>query len=458
MRLFLLLFSIQLIANEDPYFVTLGYLSIPLTPGRENQISIDYNQLIGSLDKDIHFYKGDKKLDFEVAFLSKMGSSRRSGLWYSNFDLEHSKIPNKIFYHLRNNLLPGDGITLALRLNTEEFSFFSVDIYSIDHFENYMPEIFPADLDYSMIYAFQMLEESGSPVTIKLDTTSLTTLNIYAMYKGKTLYKVIHIPQFKTHRRYLGNREKLFDSKSIRSVYSICDQFNPQYLPELTWLNKEKPELNWGSYPLGKGYNLTYVPLDNLKSLFYENLYLKNCEDLILVQFEIIIVRPGFDPVSIISNSVHESQVAKLFSTLQEGSSVYFKNLILIDQYGKPFLNPESYSFHIPFAPKFKLDISINECPEISFSEKNEHQWSACGVGFESLLKEILNPSYCFLQCENMPHFDFSFEGDMEESKKILFHKIQAITGFYRDSVIQTIHCLPKIPEVHSYAIRSFPE
>ena len=445
-------------SNEDTYFITLGDLSIPLTPGRSNQISIDYNQLIGSLDKDLRFYIGDKKLDFEVVFLSKIGSSRRSGLWFSNFDLEHTKIPEKIFYHLRNNLLPGDGITLALRLNAEEFSFFSVDILSIDYFQNYLPEIFPADLDYSIVYPFQMIEESGSPVTIKLDTSNPATLNIYEMYKEKPLYKVIHISQFQTHRRYLGKKEKLFESKSIRSVYSICDQFNPQYLPELTWLNKEKPELSWGSYSLGKGFKLTYIPLDNLKSLFYQNIKLKNCDDLILVQFEMIIVRPGFDPVSIISNSVHESQVAKLFSTLQEGSSVYFKNLILIDQNGNPFLNPESYSFHIPFTPQFKLDISINHCPEISFSEKKEDHCSACGVGFESLIKEILDPSYCFFQCENMPHFDFNYQGDMKESKDILLKKLQAITGFYRDSINQSIHCLPKIPEVHSYAIRSFPE
>lgn len=458
MRLLFLLISFQLMANEDPYYINFGDLSIPITPGRSNQISIDYNQLIGSLDKDIRFYKRDKILDFEVAFLSKMGSSRRSGLWFSNFNLDYSKIPNEIIYQLRNNLLPGDGITIALRLNTEEFSFFSVDILSIDYFQNYLPEIFPADLDYSMVYSFQMVEESGSPVTIKLDTSNSATLNIYQMYKEKPLYKVIHISQFQTHRRYLGKREKLFDSKSIRSVFSICDQFNPQYLPELTWLNAEKPELKWGNYHLGKGFNLTYIQLEDLKSLFYENLFLENCDDLILVQFEMIIVRPGFDPVSIISNSVHETRVAKLFSTLQEGSSVYFKNLILIDQKGDPFLNPESYSFHIPFTPDFKLDISINQCPEISFSENKVDQWIACGIGFESLMKEILNPSYCFLQCENMPHFDFTYQGDMEKSKDVLLKKIQAITGFYRDSISQSIHCLPKIPEVHSYAIRSYPE
>ena len=57
-----------------------------------------------------------------------------------------------------------------------------------------------------------------------------------------------------------------------------------------------------------------------------------------------------------------------------------------------------------------------------------------------------------------MPHFDFNYQGDMKESKDILLKKLQAITGFYRDSINQSIHCLPKIPEVHSYAIRSFPE
>ena len=455
MIFFFLLLTFQTWSNNEPYQISLGQLQIPFTQGRSQKIEVDFDVMIHSIYQEIQFYQGDKKLDFEIAFIAKSGSSRRSGMWFSNFK---STIPSQVIEKLKNNLLPGDGITLAVRIPAEDFTFFTLEMSSIDFFQNYEPELLPASIDFTTIYGFQLIEESGSPLSIKLDTSNSEVVKIYAMYKNKPLYKVIHVPGFKTHRRYLGQKEKLFDSKSIRSVYAICDQYNPVYLPEMTWKDKEMPSLMWGKYTLGEGKEISYIPIQDLNNLFFENLGLKNCNSLTLLQFEIIILRPGFDPISIITNSIHEAQIAKLFSTLKEGSSIYFKNLVILDYEGQVFLNPETYSFHIPFTPEFELEMYFNDCPELSFSDKYQDYWIGCGLGFEELMRSFINPSICLNNCQNIPALDFIYRGKMEEANIILMKKIQNLTGYYYDQNSNTVHCRPKIPVVISYANRIYPE
>jgi hypothetical protein len=254
----ILILSLNLVLlaqNEIPSddYLQWGKIKIPineLVNGTNGSVKMSLKEVLESANEPIVMMKNGEDVKVKSFYLI-ITKDKLSGsptfLTIEDYDTKNAlNIHGKPF--LEKNLKEGERIYFnnLKGKNTEEHFLIIEITYSKT----------PLKLNFSLpdiprgeVFGFQILELSNEPLRIKLDTADVAMEKIFNTYKKLDKYQTIHIPKYKTTRRYLTKKNVLdiqsesnFDLVKNKEIKKV----NLALLPEFTDYNEFNIELKWG--------------------------------------------------------------------------------------------------------------------------------------------------------------------------------------------------------------------
>lgn len=252
----LIFFSFLLNAqNEIPSkdYLQWGEIKMPineLVNGSNGSINMSLENVLASANEPLVLIKNNQDARLESFYLIITKDNLTSSptfLHIEDYDKKNAlNIHGKSF--IEKNLKEGERIFFNnLKGKDTEDHFLNIEIsYSTPMMK--LNFTLP-DIPKGEVFGFQIQEFPNEQLKIKLDTADASMEKIFNIYNKLEKYQIIHIPKFKTTRRYLTKKDKLniegvnnFDLVNDESIQSI----DLGLLPEFTDYNEFNIELKWG--------------------------------------------------------------------------------------------------------------------------------------------------------------------------------------------------------------------
>ncbi|MFK8005484.1 MAG: hypothetical protein AB8H03_03900 [Saprospiraceae bacterium] len=234
-------------------YLQWGKIIIPineLVNGSNGRIKMSLTDVLDSANEPILLMKNGKDAQLKSFYFVITKNNRTASPTFVHIEDYDKK--NALNTHgkafVKKNLREGENIYFNnLKGEDSEEHFLSIEI-------SYAKR--PLKLNFTLpvikkeeTFGFQIHEFPNQPLKIKLDTTDLALEKIFTTYKKLGKYNIIHIPHFKTTRRYLTPKNILEIDCDINLDLVKNEQtkeIDLNLLSEFTEYNGYPIELKWG--------------------------------------------------------------------------------------------------------------------------------------------------------------------------------------------------------------------
>lgn len=237
----------------------------------------------------------------------------------------------------------------------------------------------PLKLNFSLpkiprgeVFGFQIQEFPNEPLTIKLDTADIEMEKIFKTYKKMDKYQIIHIPKYKTTRRYLTKKDILeiksegnFDYVKNKEIKTI----NLTLLPEFTDYNEFTIELKWGEMLTtdmrrsfsGGGNDGVFMENSTGKIIRFQDYDKYDLQDALgrrftlsqgyktykIKRMNIYIIPKDEVPVAYETDDINHPELKKVFLEIDKNTMILFSKIIIEGDVNELLYFPTSLLFGI---------------------------------------------------------------------------------------------------------------
>ena len=257
--------------------------------------------------------------------LLKLTTSDLKGLSTSDIEKILSRVKHHTFIHfnikVNNNIFYGQGLVVDQNAPYEA--------PSMVHQRPFEP------------YNFQLLDPLDAATILRIDT--LTNKKIFGYYKNDGQTKIIHIPNFKTSRTTVDekNEDNLEKIVSLPSSYPTGEALN---MPEFVDFSPSTLKLHLGEFianPESKNISLEDFRVKKRKFSLWQN-----NKELKIKRFRLIIFDKQNEPKSFIINNLNNQEWQNYFKLLAPENAIYFDKIIM-EKNGESFYLGQSFLFKI---------------------------------------------------------------------------------------------------------------
>ncbi len=283
----------------------------------------------------------------------------------------------------RKSVQPGDEV--YLRLEAENgLRVQAIRIKITDPFEPYQPLVEVSNPQFTEeSFGFQVIQETGQRPVLRIDTAAAETQKIYQLYRQNSLYKIIHVPGFRTRRRLLTDRDQIFFTQEIRYATVLSDGPGWKELPEFMEYTGPEVKLQWGdmeALPMSINYNLW----DFRANIRQPLRLLVGDQELPIRQLRLSIHGHERYPEMWVADSLSHPELQKRLFRMQGASTAYFSHLIVEVAPDSLMLFPQAFGFNIEARRDYELQLREG-------GSKGEYRESADGFVFDGQrLSEVL--------------------------------------------------------------------
>lgn len=229
-----------------------GKIHIPIhesVNGHNGHIKLKLEDILEAANFPIMLFQNGEEVPLDKFFFSITKQKRKGAPKFVIIEDYHKddavKWHGKVF--LEEHLAEGENIFLSnlIGQNKEQF-FLSIEVL----YEN--P---PKRLEFTLptipkgeVFGFQVVDLENQ-LQVKLDTTAEATIKVYNTYKDLKKYELLHIPNFKTTRRYITEVDIIqIENETITNWVKdkTIEKIDLNLLPEFTDYKGDVIELKWG--------------------------------------------------------------------------------------------------------------------------------------------------------------------------------------------------------------------
>ncbi len=369
---------ILLAQNEIPSddYLQWGKIKIPineLVNGTNGSIKMSMKEVLESANEPLIMMKNgvDAKVkSFYLIITKDKLTSSPAFVMVEDYDKKNAlNIHGKSF--LEKNLKEGERIYFNnLKGKYTDEHFLNIEIsYSSP----------PLKLNFSLpdiprgeVFGFQIQEFPNEPLKIKLDTADVAMEKIFTTYKKLDKYQIIHIPKFKTTRRYLTQKDILdiksegnFDLVENKEVKKI----NLDLLPEFTDYTEFNIELKWGemlttdlrrSFSAG-GNDGIFIENSAGQIIKFQDYDKYDLQDALgrrftlsqgyktykIKRMKIYIIPKNETPISYETDNINHPELEKAFLNIDKNTMILFSEIIIEADVNELLYFPTSLLFGI---------------------------------------------------------------------------------------------------------------
>ncbi|MCB9291115.1 MAG: hypothetical protein H6560_27670 [Lewinellaceae bacterium] len=348
--------------RESPYEVRWGRIQIPLVKYANPEvysgsIELEISEFRNMVGQELVLLKYEREQEVEVVSIHREPYSRFSSFWYSYPEFKEQRLEPSVASTLSQGIQQGDIVSVRLFSRTDSTIVQSVRVKVADPFEAYSPSVSVPRPHYDgEVFGFQVIQESGRRPLLRIDTAEESTRHIYQLYRRNRLYKIVHVPGFKTRRRLLTDRDQLFPAQEVHHSELLGSGSDWLSLPEFTDFEGADVSLRWGEMrasPSSENYHLRDFRTNISKEL---NLSLGK-KELPIRGFHLFLHSTDGLPELYVADSIDNPSLLKALYLARPGSSVYFDKLIVETAEGQLMLFPVAFAFNIGFERPYSLSL-----------------------------------------------------------------------------------------------------
>lgn len=354
--------------EEDNYQLSWGNVIIELEKhanpnGFKGETEIEQVEMLKNIEQPIQLLKNGAPLEAEIHTLYNNTPSRwRNSQWHPNPSKDHKNLEQEVIKKLRTGIQKGDFLVINMGSVNKDVYVAGAKIAIKDPFQAYQPKVKATWQRPSEIpFYFQVINQKGKESVLRIDTSAEESQKIYALYKDRKDYKILHVPNFKTHRRLLIDEDKLFTKYDIRRTELLGEHFDRWKMSEYTDYYRRKTTLNWGDMTAwinSENYSRDSFQLNRAKELVLK----VDDKKLNIIGFDFIVKAGENAPIRFITNSLDVPEIQEQIKDLPTKSSIYFTNII-VEEKDIPLHFPVNFSFHIDDPIDFTMDIEETTKP-----------------------------------------------------------------------------------------------
>ena len=338
--------------KESPYAVEWGEMRIPLVKYANPEvyagsIEVELSEFRTLVGQELRLLKYAHEHEVEVVSIHREPYGRFSSFWFSYPEFKSRRLGSSVISKFSQDIQPGDVVAVRLLSKTDNTIVQSVMVKVADPFEAYRPEVpLPRARYDGDVFGFQLIQESGRRPLLRIDTAEQSTRHIYELYRHNRLYKIVHIPEFKTRRRLLIDRDQLFQTSEVRHSELLGTGHDWLSLPEYTAFEGADASLEWGELsasPESENYQLA-----DFRNNIRKGLKLRIGEACLpILGFHLFIHSRGRQPELYVADSLDSLVLLRALYRVPPASTVYFDKVIVEDENGKERLLPVAFAFNI---------------------------------------------------------------------------------------------------------------
>lgn len=346
--------------RESPYLVEWGGLHIPLVKYANPEVysgstEVDISEFRNIVGRELKLLKGEREQEVEIVSIHREPFSRFSSFWFSYPEFQDRRLEPSVVSTLRHGIQQGDVVSIRLFSKTDSTIVQSVLIKVADPFEEYVPAVSVPRPQYDgEAYGFQLIQESGRRPLLRIDTAVAATRHIYELYRPNRLYKIVHVPGFKTRRRLLTDRDQLFPTTAIRHSELLGTGHDWLSLPEFTDFDGADVNLQWGDMvasPSSENYHR-----QDFRANIGRGLSLQVGERRLSIHsFHLFIDSRDGLPELYVADSLESPALLRALYMVQPASTAYFDKLVVENEEGRLMLFPVAFAFNIGFERPYSL-------------------------------------------------------------------------------------------------------
>lgn len=372
-------FSCFLMAQKEiPFndYLQWGKIKMPineLVNGTNGSIKLSLKEVLESANEPLLLIKNGEDAQLKSFNLIITKDNLTSSPIYvpiEDYDKKESlNIHGKSF--LEKNIKEGERIYFNnLKGKDTEEHFYNIEI-------SYSRE--PVELNFSLpdiprgeVFGFQIQELPNQPLKIKLDTADVANEKIFSTYKKLAKYQIIHIPNFKTTRRYLTGKDilkiecennvDLVNDKKVREI-------NLELLAEFTAYDGFSIELKWGEMlttDLQKSFSTAkndgnFIKNSSGQMIRFQDYDKYDLQDALGQRFtlsqgyktypikrmKIYIIPKGETPIAYETDNINHPELEKAFLAIEQNTMILFSEIIIEQDANELLFFPTSFLFGI---------------------------------------------------------------------------------------------------------------
>ncbi len=352
---FFLLAQNEISANN---YLQWGKIIIPineLVNGSNGRIKMNLKDVLDSANEPISLIKNGKDARLKSFYFVITKNNRTASPTFVHIDdYDKKKAINthgKAF--VKKNLREGENIYFNNLIGEDsEEHFLSIEI-------SYSKA--PLKLNFTLpiikkeeTFGFQIHEFPNQPLKIKLDTTDQALEKIFNTYKQVDKYTIIHIPNFKTTRRYLTEKNILDIDCNTNFDWVQNEQtkkIDLNLLSEFTAYNGYAIELKWGEMKTNdlrrsfsaSGNDGTFRKNSMGEIIKFEDFDQYDLQDAIggrfslsqgfqsykIKRMKVYIIPKGEAPISYVTDDINHPELEKIFLAIEKNTMILFSEIII---------------------------------------------------------------------------------------------------------------------------------
>lgn len=388
-------------SSISAYRIHWGGISIPLSKFAnpevyKGEVAVALDEFKALISQPLQLLHEGQSLPFEVVQLHREPYQRFGPFWFSYPSyLPHRGFDAALVSTFQNGIRPGNVVNIRLH-TAGSIRVQSLRVKIIDPLLPYSPAVkVPHPRHTQEAFGFQVIQETGQRPILRIDTAAADTRHIYELYQQNALYKIIHIPAFRTYNRLIADRDQLFSTQDIRRTTALTDPIDWKALPDYMGYKGPEVELRWGQLaanPMSTNYHLWQV-----EGQLQEGIQLLvGQESLPVHSFQLIIAGEQQQPEMWVANSLQQPQLLKRLWQLQPAQTLYFTRIIVEPEPGCRYLFPQFFAFNIERARPFRLVLQETGAPSPFFVSGQDTTGSPVrlslqGVSLSEALLELLD-------------------------------------------------------------------
>ena len=238
-----------------------------------------------------------------------------------------------------------------LKGEESEEHFLSIEI------ENEIP---PLKLNFKLpnipkdeVFGFQIQEFPEQRLKIKLDTTDVAMERIFNTYKNYDKYDIIHIPNFKTTRRYLTPKDVL-NIKCKKEIDLVKNQFikniDLEMIPEFTEYDGFDINIKWGEMTASNRRNSFsatgndgFIETTSGEMVTFQDYDKYDLQDALggrfslsqgfqsykIKRMKVYIIPKGKAPISFVTDDINHAELENVFLAIENNTMILFSEIVI---------------------------------------------------------------------------------------------------------------------------------
>lgn len=337
--------------NPLGYAFQWGELSIVLKKyanpnGYEGSVEMELSTFREMLREEIKVFRGRHQLrPGTISVLYRSGTGNEQA-YINDIDPRFVILKDRRSGKVYNDLVSyGDEVVVFG--DTEDIYLSRIRIHILDPRAGYEPVVNVPDIDHHVAdFSFQIVGRAGKRTLVKVDSQHPNAWRILELYQDSERYEIVHIPGFRTNRRYVTENEALLSKISAAGFDLAAGLPDVNYLPEYQGYLNLPVHLLWGTLeaaPSSENYTVAQFADASGGELFLQVGEMRFVPEA----FEIVIAGKGGVPFGFRADGLHYFSLRQAFSQIRPETSIYFDRIVIRDSDGALKLFPAAFAFHV---------------------------------------------------------------------------------------------------------------